>query len=140
MQRTHLKRYRPGGPGSARLEALSLNWLADAPGGVRVARVLHQDESCLELEYFPPLGAQEGAGEAFGRALALTHAAGAPYFGAPPPLWSEHGWIGRAPMPFVRLPAAPTPGGSAAPAASVPPARSSSGAPAASVPPARSSS
>ena len=36
-----------------------------------------------------------GAAEAFGQALARTHAAGAPAFGAPPEGWEGDGFIGR---------------------------------------------
>ncbi|MDR2348846.1 MAG: fructosamine kinase family protein [Bifidobacteriaceae bacterium] len=98
VPKTFTKRYRRGSPGSARLEALSLAWLAQAPGGARVAKVLGASETHLELEYLPPSPATAGSAEAFGRALARTHAAGAAHFGAPPPGWSARGWIGAAPM------------------------------------------
>jgi fructosamine-3-kinase len=38
--------------------------------------------------------------EDFGRRLALTHAAGAPVFGAGPPGWTGTGWIGQARLPL----------------------------------------
>jgi fructosamine-3-kinase len=46
------------------------------------------------------MAAAEGAAEAFGRALARTHAAGASHFGAPPPGWDGPGGIGLAPMSY----------------------------------------
>ncbi|MDR1119211.1 MAG: fructosamine kinase family protein [Bifidobacteriaceae bacterium] len=104
MPRTHIKRYHRGGPGSPRLEALSLAWLADAPGGVRTAAVLSATAQSLELEYLPPVRPSPEAAEAFGRALARTHAAGAPHFGAAPPRWDGPGWIGDAPMTFAATP------------------------------------
>ncbi|MDR2454687.1 MAG: fructosamine kinase family protein [Bifidobacteriaceae bacterium] len=106
MRKTFTKRYRQGGPGAARLEALGLRWLAAAPGGVRVARVVTASDSHLELEFFAPVAASEAAAERFGRALARTHAAGAPHFGAPPPGWSGPGWIGGAPMSHLGRPGA----------------------------------
>ncbi|MDR2252597.1 MAG: fructosamine kinase family protein [Bifidobacteriaceae bacterium] len=104
MPRTYTKRFRPGGPGSAKLEALGLQWLAEAPCGVRVASVRRQTDQLLEIEYFPPAAPAAGAAEAFGRALARTHAAGAAHFGAPPPNWTGPGWIGAAPMVFAAEP------------------------------------
>jgi fructosamine-3-kinase len=101
-----VKRYRPDGPGSARLEALGLEWLGAVPGGARAAIVHRQTATSLEIERFPTASPTLQAAEAFGRALARTHAAGASHFGAPPPGWEGPGWIGQAPMTFAQ--SAPT--------------------------------
>lgn len=81
-------------------EAAGLAWLteAEADGGARVVRVRHLDPDVgvLTLERLRPHAATPAAAEAFGRALATTHAAGAPAFGSPPPGHpTPHGWIGR---------------------------------------------
>ncbi|MDR0626914.1 MAG: hypothetical protein LBG11_06600, partial [Bifidobacteriaceae bacterium] len=89
--RTYTKRYRRGQPGSPKLEALGLAWLGEAPDAVRTANVLAVGPAHLELEYLPTVTPAEGAAEALGRALAHTHASGAPHFGAPPPGWSGSG-------------------------------------------------
>jgi fructosamine-3-kinase len=44
-------------------------------------------------------GASGAAAEEFGRRLAATHAAGAPWFGCPPPGWEHDGYIGPIPLP-----------------------------------------
>jgi fructosamine-3-kinase len=81
-------------------------WLGEAEhlGGVRAARVLEASADHLTLERIALVAPALGAGEAFGRALAITHATGAPWFGAPPPGWSGMGSIGRAPLSFARRP------------------------------------
>jgi fructosamine-3-kinase len=99
MPTTFTKRFRH--PDLARLEALSLAWLAEAHDGVRVVRVLRQREQLLDLEYLSPAVPAAIAPERFGRALAHTHAAGAPHFGAPPPTWQGPGMIGLAPMSYT---------------------------------------
>jgi fructosamine-3-kinase len=103
VRKTFIKHRVPGDPGSLQLEALGLRWLAEASrhDGVRVARVLGVSDNHLELERLALAGPAQGAGEAFGRALAHTHAAGAPWYGAAPPGWSGPGSIGRAPLQFV---------------------------------------
>ncbi|MDR0504553.1 MAG: fructosamine kinase family protein [Bifidobacteriaceae bacterium] len=80
-----------------------MRWLAQAmpDGGARVVKVLRVAPGLLELERLPMVPPGQGAGEAFGRALAITHAAGAPYYGAPPAGWQGHGAIGNAPLSFV---------------------------------------
>lgn len=75
-------------------------WLAAAPGGAKVAAVLDVGRHHITLtriEERPPTAA---AAAAFGRALAVTHAAGAPAFGAGPPGWSGDAWIGRQVLPL----------------------------------------
>ncbi|MDR2565168.1 MAG: fructosamine kinase family protein [Bifidobacteriaceae bacterium] len=101
MPRTFKKTYRRGQPGSPKLEALALGWLGEAPGGVRTPQVKSFSDSHLELEYLPTVPPADGAAEAFGRALARTHAAGAPHFGAAPPGWAGPGGIGLAPLSFT---------------------------------------
>jgi fructosamine-3-kinase len=86
-------------------EAAGLAWLADAgPGSAPVVgvRALHPDR--LVLERLHPVRMTRAAAHAFGEALARTHAAGAPAFGAPPPGRPPHGWIGRQPMSMVPTP------------------------------------
>ncbi len=74
-------------------EAWGLRWLAEAPGGVHVPEVLAVDDDCLVVAWVEPgrAGADDGAD--FGRALAATHAAGAPAHGAP-----TDGFIARLPL------------------------------------------
>ena len=70
-------------PGEYEAEAAGLRWLAQA-GGVRTPEVLEISEEYLVLEWVQG-GRLDSAGiEELGRGLALTHAAGAPAFGAPP--------------------------------------------------------
>lgn len=83
--------------GATRLEAQGLEWLAEAmpDGGAHVVPVTIGDGWIEE----PRLGAGRvtpGAARAFGRALAVTHAAGAPAFGAAPPGWDGRTRMGRS--------------------------------------------
>ena len=50
------------------------------------------------LERLTPSRPTRSAAEAFGRALAVTHAAGAEAFGQPPDGWTGDGYIGQQPM------------------------------------------
>jgi fructosamine-3-kinase len=98
-----VKHFAPTDPGSPHLEAAGLAWLAEttADGGVGTPAIYAIGHRRLEMERIatsPPTGA---AARAFGRALAITHAAGAPHFGAPPPGWRAGGSIGRAPLEFA---------------------------------------
>ncbi|GEP37440.1 fructosamine kinase [Nocardioides psychrotolerans] len=77
-------------------EAAGLAWLAattDA-GGVHVPEVLAVDPECLILRWVEPGKNGVEAAASFGRALAVTHAAGAPSYGA-----EADGFIGRLPLP-----------------------------------------
>jgi fructosamine-3-kinase len=77
-------------------EAQGLRWLAEATagGGVAVPEVLGLDEGCLILRWIEPGKASADVAGAFGQALAATHRAGAPAFGA------EHdGFISSLPLP-----------------------------------------
>ncbi len=80
-------------------EADGLRWLAEA-GGVAVPEVLGVSEDCLIVSWIEPAKATADAAEAFGRAVAQTHAAGAEEFG-----FVRDGHIGLAPLPTK--PAAP---------------------------------
>ncbi|MCY7394906.1 MAG: fructosamine kinase family protein [Nocardioides sp.] len=77
-------------------EARGLRWLAEATpaGGVPVPEVLAVDDECLILAWVEPGKASSDAAAGFGRALAATHAAGAPTYGA-----VSDGYIGRLPLP-----------------------------------------
>lgn len=79
---------RPGAPdGFFEAEAAGLEWLGrtHADGGVRAARVVAVQPGRIELERVAPAPPTPGAARAFGRALAITHDAGAAAFGAAPP-------------------------------------------------------
>jgi fructosamine-3-kinase len=73
-------------------EANGLRWLAE-PGALPVPEVLGVDEHVLVMELLPPGRPSRPAALAFGAGLALTHAAGAPAFGAPWP-----GYIASLPL------------------------------------------
>ena len=84
-------------PGATGLEALGLTWLAEpmADGGAHVVPVTAGPGWIDE----PRLAAgtvTASAAEAFGRALAVTHAAGAPVFGEAPPGWDGRTQMGRS--------------------------------------------
>ena len=72
-----------------RLEAKSLTWLAEAEaaGGMRVAHVLSVTSDELVEERAGSGGPSRAGAEKIGRALAHTHAAGAPWYGCPPAGW-----------------------------------------------------
>ena len=85
------------GPVSTAVEAQGLRWLAEAmpDGGAHVVPVT-QGEGWIEEPRLSHGGTTAEAAEAFGRALAVTHAAGAPFFGAAPPRWDGVGQMGRS--------------------------------------------
>ena len=89
-------------PGFFAWEAAGLAWLgvATADGGARVVRVREVRERHITLERVEPARPTPPAAERLGRALALTHGAGAAAFGAPPPGWSGDGFIGRQGLPM----------------------------------------
>jgi fructosamine-3-kinase len=74
-------------------EAAGLAWLAET-GGVAVPEVLAADQDCLILRWIEPGRNTPDAAAALGRALAITHAAGAASYGA-----ERDGFIGRLPLP-----------------------------------------
>ncbi len=76
-------------------EAAALRWLGEATsqGGLRAARVVQASRSRLEEEFVDKSTPTREAARAAGVALAHTHAAGAPWFGAPPPGWDGPGYM-----------------------------------------------
>jgi fructosamine-3-kinase len=75
-------------------EADGLRWLASAgDGAVGVPEVLAADEGCLILRWVEPGRPSADAATSFGRALAATHRAGAPSYGA-----DRDGFIARLPL------------------------------------------
>ena len=90
-------------------EAAGLLWLeeAEATGGARVVRVRDVTTDHLDLEKLSPVPPTNFQADAFGAALAATHAAGADAFGSPPARWSTHGFLGPAIRPLP-LPLQPT--------------------------------
>ena len=85
------------GPVSTALEAQGLTWLAEAmtDGGAHVVPVT-SGTGWLEEPRLTTTSVTPGGAEAFGRALAVTHAAGAPAFGAAPPGWDGRAQMGRS--------------------------------------------
>jgi fructosamine-3-kinase len=77
------------------VEAAGLRWLAAAPDGAAVVRVRTVDARSIVLDHLDTVRPTPEAAEAFGHALARTHAAGAAAFGAPPEGWEGDGFIGR---------------------------------------------
>ncbi|MFD5868452.1 fructosamine kinase family protein [Corynebacterium sp. NPDC060344] len=93
---SHVKT-RPGAPaGFFALEAAGLRWLKEpeADGGARVVDVLDVGRNKLVLRKIEAGQASSSKARAFGEALARTHDAGAPGFGAAPAGWDGHGWFG----------------------------------------------
>ena len=82
--------------GFFRAEAHGLRWLAEAvpAGGAPVPDLLAADDECVVLRWVEPARPTPEAATGFGAALARTHAAGAPTFGA-----EQDGFIGRLPLP-----------------------------------------
>ena len=74
-------------------EAAGLGWLAES-GGVHVPEVLAVDAECLILRWVESGRNSVEAAASFGRALATTHAAGAPAYGA-----EADGFISKLPLP-----------------------------------------
>lgn len=76
-------------------EAAALRWLAEASasGGIRVAGVVRASATALEEERIEQGLPSPSSARAAGAALAHTHAAGAPWFGAPPPGWDGPGYV-----------------------------------------------
>ncbi|WP_369962049.1 fructosamine kinase family protein [Leifsonia sp. EB34] len=87
-------------------EAAGLRWLCDAErdGGARVVHVVDASPGRIELEAVAEARPTPDAARAFGAALAVTHAAGAAAFGAPPDGWDGPLFIGRRPLPVAHEP------------------------------------
>lgn len=79
-------------------EAAGLRWLGKAMdhGGARVAEVIAVDADRLEIERIDSAPASPQDARSFGRALAHTHAAGAPWWGCPPSGWEGPDHVGRS--------------------------------------------
>jgi fructosamine-3-kinase len=98
--RTVFAKTRPGAPADFfRTEAAGLARLAEAAGGAPVPEVLAVTDDALVLEWIEPGPATPGAAEQFGRALAATHAHGAPYFGGDGDAPDECGYLGSLRLP-----------------------------------------
>ncbi|TQM37525.1 fructosamine kinase [Pseudonocardia cypriaca] len=87
-------------------EAAGLRWLDEA-GGAPVPAVLESDGGRLVTELVPSGSPDARAADELGRALARTHAAGAPAFGAAPPGGPADARIGAAPMRNAPAPSWP---------------------------------
>jgi len=95
---TVFRKDRPDAPaGFFEFEAAGLRWLAEAEhrGGAQIVGILDVCCTFIELQRLADGPASAAAAENFGRALAVTHAAGADAFGSPPDGWTGPGWIGR---------------------------------------------
>jgi fructosamine-3-kinase len=94
------RKARQGTPrGFFRCEAAGLRWLAQA-GGAGVVDVLDVDDDHLDLDALVSVAPSRAAATAFGSALAVTHAAGGPAFGAGPPDWDGDGFFGPLAEPL----------------------------------------
>ena len=80
-------------------EAAGLRWLAEVDDGVATPDVMAVDSDCLILGWVETTRPGQDAASAFGRALARTHLAGAPVWGA-----DDDGYIGRLPLSNQPLP------------------------------------
>lgn len=90
---------RPTAPDAYPAEAAGLAWLAAAgPDAARIVPVVEVSPERLVLRRLVPTRPDRAAASAFGAALAATHAAGAPAFGAPPAGWEGDGYIGTQPL------------------------------------------
>jgi fructosamine-3-kinase len=100
------RKSRAGAPaGFFAVEAAGLRWLA-AAGGVAVAEPLSVGSDQIALPYVAQRPPTVADAEAFGRALATTHRAGARHHGCPPDGWPGDGWIATLPLPHAAAPPA----------------------------------
>jgi fructosamine-3-kinase len=97
---------KDGEPSAIEAEAAGLRWL-EAAGGAPVPAVLDVDRGRLVTELVTSGAPDTRAAEELGRALAKTHAAGAPAFGAAPPGGPADARIGAAPMRNAPAPSWP---------------------------------
>ena len=90
-------------------EAAALRWLSEAEssGGLHAARVVSVRARELVEERVQMCAPTRDAAERIGRALAATHAAGAPWWGAPPAGWEGSYRIDWSLTPTVGEVAAP---------------------------------
>ncbi|MBL8931602.1 MAG: fructosamine kinase family protein [Kineosporiaceae bacterium] len=86
------------------VESAGLHWLAQARsrGGASVAlpvQPVSPGDTRIAIARVTTHPATPAAAERFGRELAATHRAGAPWFGCPPQGWDGDGFIGPIPLP-----------------------------------------
>lgn len=97
---------RPDAPaGFFAAEAAGLRWLS-VPDGVPIAGVQAVTRTSLTIDRVPTGEPSIAAAEEFGRRLAVTHDAGAAFFGVGPDGGPGVGWIGDAPLPLRAAPPA----------------------------------
>ncbi len=88
-------------------EVAGLAWLAEASDpGAAVVPVLDHGATWLEEPRVVSVSPSAKDAEAFGRALAYTHAAGATHLGAAPDGYAGDGWMGEAPLSLPECPSA----------------------------------
>jgi len=78
-------------------EAAGLAWLR-VPGGARIVAVIDVSDDAITLERLQPVAPTRVAAHAFGEALAVTHDAGAPAFGAAPDGFLGQSFIADLPL------------------------------------------
>ena len=110
QSKTYIKRDARS-PRALELEALGLQWLAEAmpAGGVPTVPVLAQSRGTMTIAQVGGGHVSAEAATEFGQRLAITHATGALRYGCPPPGWDTKanadgtitGWMGRARLPFT---------------------------------------
>jgi fructosamine-3-kinase len=88
-----VKTRSPAPAGFFEIEAAGLRWLAAADGGAAVPEVWACSDDCLVLSWVEAGRPGPEIVEGFARRLAVTHASGAPCFGA-----DRDGFIGAAPL------------------------------------------
>ena len=98
--RTHVKQDAGAPTGFFACEAAGLRWLGDVPSGVPCVPGLQYDATSLTLAYLDEVAPDANAASEFGRRLAITHAAGAAAFGAPPTGWDGPGFFGPLSRPL----------------------------------------
>ncbi|OBK76456.1 fructosamine kinase family protein [Mycobacterium sp. 1274761.0] len=81
------------------LEAAGLRWLS-VEGGVPCARVIAYDDHSLTLQRLKSVAPTRDAAKEFGSRLAVTHGAGAEYFGSGPEGWHGDGYFGPLAEPL----------------------------------------
>ncbi|MBD2759479.1 fructosamine kinase family protein [Yimella sp. cx-573] len=93
------KQSRRAPEGYFRWEAAGLRWLAAADGAA-VVEVVDVSDDHLDLKRLTETAPESRTAEAFGRALAITHDAGADAFGCPPQGWHGDGYFGPLEQPI----------------------------------------
>ncbi len=94
-------------PAAISTEVTSLGWLSEAEslGGAPVAELLAHGKKWLATRHMAPGSPSRDEAREAGRRLALTHAAGAAFFGAAPPgLPAEDAVLAELPSPVVEEP------------------------------------